>query len=137
MGDSVLLGANYVISFVDPAEQNLAEVNGPDPVVDLLEPDWVLLERVGKKEQPLPQAEGAGVGDALDEKVPRVLDRRQRAGVAPRRRPVRRRGRPTAESFVRALFIVKVAEGIEGPLLGGAARVRGRHASRFSVRCIR
>src|SRR4029453_13311376 len=112
MGDSAPLGPNYVVSFVDPAEQDPAEVNGPDPVVDLLEPDWVLLERVRKKDQPLPQADGACVGDALDEKVPRVLARRQRAGVAPRRRPIHRLGRPTAEGFVRALFIVEVPEGI-------------------------
>jgi hypothetical protein len=45
-------------------------VNRPDAVGDLLEADWELLERVGDEQQPLPPADGAGVGDALDDEVP-------------------------------------------------------------------
>ena len=44
-------------------------MNGPDAVVDLFEADGVLLQRVGQEEQALPEADGAGVGDALDDEV--------------------------------------------------------------------
>jgi hypothetical protein len=56
-------------------------VNGPDAVVDLLEADGVLLRRVGQEEQVRPEADGAGVGDALHDEVAGVLDRRQGARV--------------------------------------------------------
>src|SRR5216117_424934 len=36
-----------VVPFVDASQEDVAEVNGPDAVVDLLEADGVLLERVG------------------------------------------------------------------------------------------
>ena len=70
-----------VVPFVDAAQEDVAEVNGPDVVVDLLETDGVLLERVGDEQQPLPQADGASVGDALDDEVPGVLDGWQGARV--------------------------------------------------------
>ena len=59
MGDTVLLGSDDVVAFVDAAQQHVAEVNRPDPVVDLLEADGVLLERVGEEQQALPEADGA------------------------------------------------------------------------------
>ena len=70
-----MLGPDDVIPFVDPSQEHLAEVDRPDPVVDLLEADGVLLERVGEEQEPLLQADGAGVGDALDDEVTGILDR--------------------------------------------------------------
>ena len=53
-----------VVPFVDASQEDVAEVNGPDAVVDLLEADGVLLERVGDEQQPPFQADGSSVGDA-------------------------------------------------------------------------
>ena len=91
MGDTGLR-ADDVVPFVDPAQAGRAEVDRPDAVVDLLEADGVLLERVGDEEQALLEAEGAGVGDALDDEVAGILDRRAglpgtRAGRAGRATP--------------------------------------------------
>ena len=63
MGDR-WLGPDDVVPFVDSAEEHVAEVDRPDAVVDLLESDWVLFQRIGDEEQTLPQADGAGVGSA-------------------------------------------------------------------------
>jgi hypothetical protein len=70
----------------------MAEVNGPDPVVGLLEADRVLLQRVGEEEPPLLQSKRARVGDALDEEMAGILDRGQRAGVRPRGGTIQRAG---------------------------------------------
>src|SRR5437867_7443759 len=83
MGDTFSLGLDDVVPLVDPSQQHVAEVNRPDPVVDLLKPDGVLLERVGEEQQPLPQADGAGVGHALHDEVPGVLDPPERGQSAP------------------------------------------------------
>ena len=48
-------------------------MNGPDPVADLLEADGMLLQGVGEEEELLLQANGARVGDALDEEVAGIL----------------------------------------------------------------
>jgi hypothetical protein len=81
MGDSSRLGPDDVVALVDASEQDLAKVNGPDPVADLLEADGMLLQGVGEEKEPLLQANGARVGDALDEEVAEILDWGQRAGV--------------------------------------------------------
>ena len=74
---------NDVVPFVDASQEDIAEVNRPDAVVDLLEPDGVLLERVGDEQQALLQTDGAGVGDAFDDEVPGILDGREGEGDAP------------------------------------------------------
>jgi len=79
MGNSSQLRPDDVVAFVDTAQEHAAEVNGPDTVVDLLEADGVLLQRVGQEEQALPEADGAGVGDAFHDEVAGVL---VRAGAA-------------------------------------------------------
>src|SRR5688572_21995784 len=124
MGDSSGLGPDDVIAFVDAPEQHVAEVNRPDAVVDLLEADRVLLERVGEEEQSLLQANRAGVGDALDEEVPGVLARRQGAGVRPRRRPIESGRGPIRQRFVWPLVVIETPERVERPLLSGPARAR-------------
>lgn len=53
----------------------------PDAIIDLLEADGVLFQCVGDKEEAFLEAEGAGVGDALHEEVPRVFNRGDHAGV--------------------------------------------------------
>jgi Phage integrase family len=50
MGDSSQLGPDDVVAFVDASEQDLAEVNGPDAIVDFLEADGMLLQRIGEEE---------------------------------------------------------------------------------------
>ena len=74
MGDSSQLGPDDVVAFIDASEQDVAEMNGPDSVIDLLEPHRVLLQRIGEKEQTLFEPDGSGVGHALDEKVAGILD---------------------------------------------------------------
>ena len=72
-----------MVPFIDASQEHVAEVNRPDAVVDLLEADGVLLERVGNEQQPLLQTDGAGVGDAFDDEVPGILDGREGEGDAP------------------------------------------------------
>lgn len=72
-----LSGPDDVVTFVHAPQEDAAEVNRPDAVGDLLEPDRVLLERIGDEEQAFLQADGAGVGDARDDEMAGILDRRQ------------------------------------------------------------
>jgi hypothetical protein len=46
-----------------------------------LEPDRVLLERIGDEQESLLQADGAGVGDALNEEMAGILNGRQGTGI--------------------------------------------------------
>jgi hypothetical protein len=70
----------------------------------------VLLERVGNEEQALLESERPGVRDALHDEMPGILDRRQCAGVEPRRRPIARRGCGAVEKLMRPLVVVLGAE---------------------------
>jgi hypothetical protein len=124
MGDSSLRSPDDVVAFIDASEQDVAEVNRPDPIVDLLEAHGMLLQGVGEEEQPLLPANGARVGDTLDEEVARIFDRRQRARVGPRGWAVQCGRRPIAQGLVGPFIIVETAEGIEDALLGGEARPR-------------
>ena len=42
-------GWNDVFPFIDFSEEDLAEVNRPDAIVDFLETDGVLFERIGNE----------------------------------------------------------------------------------------
>lgn len=42
--------ANDEVAFIEPSQEHLAEVDGPDAIVDLVEADGVLLERIGDEE---------------------------------------------------------------------------------------
>ena len=84
MSNTWWLRPDDVVSFVDASEEYVAEVNRPDAVSDLLETDRVLLERVGDKQEALPEADGAGVGNALHDEVSGILDGRQDTGVLAR-----------------------------------------------------
>src|SRR5438094_38930 len=92
-------------------------MNRPDAVIDLLEADGVLLQGVGNEEQSLLEPERPRVRDALHDEMSGILDRRQRAGVEPRRRPIPRRRRGALEKLVRPLVVVLGAESIERALL--------------------
>ena|SRR5882762_4662720 len=83
-------------------------MNRPDAVVDFLESDGVLLQRVGDEEQALLEPKRSGVRDALHDEMAGILDRRQCAAVEPRRRPIPRRGRSALEELVRPLVVVEV-----------------------------
>ena len=84
MGNTWWLRPEDVVPFVDAAEQHEAEVNRPDAVGDLLEAHGMLLEGVGDEQQSLFEADGAGVGDTLDDEGPGILDGWQGAGVLAR-----------------------------------------------------
>ena len=73
--------------------EDVAEINGPDPVVGLLKTYRMLLQRIGEKEQPRLESDGPRVRHAFDEEMAGVLDRWQRARVAPRGGPVQPGGR--------------------------------------------
>jgi len=62
------------LPFVDPPQQHIAEVEGPNPVVNFFKTDAVLLQRGRQVEQPSLEANGARIGDALHQEVARVLE---------------------------------------------------------------
>ena len=124
MGDSSQLGPDDVVAFVDASEQDLAEVNGPDAIVDFLEADGMLLQRIGEEEQPFLQTDGARVRHALDQEVAGILDGRQRARVGPSGGTVQRSRRAIAQGRVGPFVSVEMAERVEGTLLARQARLR-------------
>lgn len=69
--------ADDVVPFVDPAQQDLAEVDRPDAIGGLLKADGELLEGLGNEHKPLPDPDCPGVGDALEDEVAGTLDWRQ------------------------------------------------------------
>ena len=50
-------------------------MNRPDPVVDFLETDDVVVKRIGEVQQPGLKTNRAGISDAFDEKVARIVQR--------------------------------------------------------------
>ena len=111
--------ADDVVAFIDAGEEDVAEVDGPDPIVDFLEADNLLLERVRDEEQARLEPDRPRVGHALGNVMPRVLEGRQVARVRAGGGLVQGRGGPAPEKVVRTLFIVEDAEPREGALLGG------------------
>jgi hypothetical protein len=102
-----MLAPNDVITFVKSGDEHLAKVDRPDAIVDFLESDRVGREGVGDEEQPLLEAEGAGVRDALDEEVPRILDGEEAGIVRARRGSVERGRRAAAQVLVGPLLVVR------------------------------
>ena len=49
MGDSSQLGSDDVVAFVDASKQDVAEMNRPDSVIDFLETEISLVEKVGEQ----------------------------------------------------------------------------------------
>ena len=69
--------ARDIVPFIQACEQDRAEVDGPDAVIDFFQPDVVGVERIGANQQPALEVNGAGIGDALHEEVRGILEGRQ------------------------------------------------------------
>src|SRR2546427_8474270 len=69
------------VALVEPREQHAMEVDGPDPVGDLLQADVMLLQGIGDEQQPVFEAERAGVSDPFDQEVSGILQRGQVLGI--------------------------------------------------------
>ncbi len=125
MGNTCRLRSDDVVPFVNPSQQDAAEVDRPDAIGHLLEADRVLLEGVGDEHKPFLEPDRPGVGDALDDEVAGILDRRQGVGIRARGGPVERGRRPALQGLVGPLVIVEAAEGGERPLLQRQIGPRG------------
>jgi hypothetical protein len=110
--------AEDVVTFIDPGQEDVAEVDGPDAIVDFLEAEDMLLERVRDKDQALLESDRSRVRHPLGNVMARVLDRREGPGVQAGRRLVQRGGRSAAEKLVRAFIVVEDPEPVESALLG-------------------
>ena len=113
MGDTCRLRSDDVVPFVDPSQQDAAEVDRPNAIGHLLEADRVLLEGVGDEHQPFLEPDRPSVGDALDDEVPRVLEWGEFLGVGPRRRGVAGAWGTAAEVLVRPFVVVEGAEALK------------------------
>jgi len=90
----------------------------------------MLLERVGDEHEPFLEPDRPGVGDALDDEVAGILNRRQDVGVRAGGGPVEGGRGPAVQGLVGPLVIGEAAEGGERPLL---QRQRGpRRANRLA-----
>ena len=85
--------ADDIVAIIEAREQDCAEVNRPDPIVDFFETDIVIVERIGEVQQPGLQANRASISDAFDEEVARIVQRGEFRRLRPRRRCVLRTGR--------------------------------------------
>src|SRR5262245_40902485 len=94
-------------------------MDGPDAVVHFLEPDDMLLERIGQEEQPRLESNRPCVGHALRQEVPGILERWDPSGVWARRRPIDRGWGAPVEKLMGPVLVVDVLKAIEGPLLTG------------------
>jgi hypothetical protein len=74
-------GPDDVVALIHAGQEDVAEVEGPDPVVDFLETEHVLLERVRDKEHALLEPDGPGVRHPLRNVVARVVERGDAARV--------------------------------------------------------
>ena len=86
-------------------------------------------QTVGNEEQPMLEAKRAPRRDLLDQEVPRILLRGERARIGARGGLVVCGGRLPSQAVVGPFLIVFGAEVIEGALLGGRIgprRVMGR-----------
>jgi hypothetical protein len=91
----------------------------------------MLFERVGDEEQLVFEAERAGVGDALDQEVARILERGKPVGKGPSRRGVAGAGRATTEELVRPFVVGEAPKAIDGALLGGEGDARRAAGTRL------
>lgn len=71
----------HIVAFIDAGEEDVAAVEGPDPIVDFLEAQDLLLERVRDEEQARLEPDRPRVRHALRNVVARVRDRRERARI--------------------------------------------------------
>jgi hypothetical protein len=85
MGDTRVSGIRSstgdTIPSNEPCEPHLPEVNRPDPIVDLFEPNVVGVEGGDEIQPAVLKANSPSTGYALDQKVVWVFERRQRRWV--------------------------------------------------------
>jgi hypothetical protein len=108
-----------VVTFVDARQPDVAEVDRPDSIIDFLEAEDLLLERVRDEEQAFLESDRPCVRHPLGNVMARVLDGWDVPRVRTGRRPVQRRGRPASEKLMRAFLVGEDAEPVEGALRGG------------------
>jgi len=88
--------SNNHVALVDFRQKDRPEIDRPDAVIGFFQADVMLFECVGDEEQLVLEPERAGVGDLLDQEVPRVFERGQSLGKGAGRGGVARAGRPAA-----------------------------------------
>src|SRR5262245_65461245 len=112
--------------FVQSAKLQRPEVDVPDPVVDLLQPD-VFTDAHDRHVHPAAVPPNAAVSaDVPDFKPIGILERRHAVRQRPRRRCVARGRRLLVERLVRSFVGELLTKGVELPLLRReAARRRG------------
>jgi len=87
------------VALGEPAEEHRAEVHGPDPVGDFLEPDVLLGQHVTAVDPGVLPANAAVAADQAALKMAGVVDLRWGAGIGPRGGDVDRRGRLVTRSW--------------------------------------
>lgn len=102
-------------AFVDASEQDVAEVERPDAVLEFFQAAAMRFECCGQVQQARLEANRADVGDAFHEVVSGILERR--AAVRAWRRPIERAWRAPVQELVRPLLVVLLPETVEGVLL--------------------
>jgi hypothetical protein len=116
---------NAEVVFVEPAEMDGAEVNGPDSISDLLETDDFALEEGGDEDLSALPAHGVVTGDPAELEVGGVFERLGGLGEGTRRRAVDGGWGLHVQGLVGSLVVEDAAEPIEGVLLGTEVRARG------------
>ncbi len=76
------LSAHDHVAFGDLGQQQVTEANRPDTVVGLLQANEVVGKGVGQEQQYLLEADGAGVGQLLEQEVAGYATGRSRSGQA-------------------------------------------------------
>src|SRR5574341_447434 len=99
-------------------EQEVVEVDRPDPVRRLLEADVLIVQSSAQKELPAVEPNGPAGSYEPDQVMTGIFRLGQRARILARRRLPEARGRLLSQRLVRALMVVRAAERIELPLLG-------------------
>ena len=119
------------VVFVEPSEQDGAEVERPDAVVDFFQADVVLDDAGADVDPPLLPADAAVAADASDFEVAGIFQRREPLGIGARGRLIEGSRGLVLEPLVWPLVVELVAEGVEETLLGSG--VGGGRASRLGL----
>lgn len=107
-----------IVGFVQPAEVDGTEVDGPDGVSDLLESDDVTLQETADEDLPSIPTESGVSGDAAEFEVPRVLERIGTMGERPIRVSIHGGRGLHVQRLMRPFAVIDSTESIEGALLG-------------------
>jgi hypothetical protein len=122
---------------VESAEQQGAEVKGPDTVVDFLQADVLLEQAVADVDPAFLPADAAVLADLADFEVSGVLGLRQAIGEGSRGGLVEVGGQFVLKRLVRPLVVELEAEGVEEALLGSGVFGKGRAVVRGRPYCLK